>query len=104
MGTNDNQEQELQLKQVTRNFIQKQLEQLKNTKKDNNSFIHLESDTLNLLIGYLLLKIETQNNDKTTNKIENDLFPDELIEELDSVIMNSKTGLEEILNLLKKEK
>jgi hypothetical protein len=102
MGAKDNQDQELHLKQATRDFIQEQLEQLKNTKKDNNSFVYLESDTLNMLIVSLLMKLEAQNSDKTANTKENGFFPDELITELDSIIKNSKKEFEEILSLLKK--
>lgn len=104
MGTNDSQEQELLLKQLSHNFINEQLEQLKNKKMDNNSFIYLESSTVNMLIVYLLMNMEAQNSNKTTNSKENGFIPDELFEELDSVIMNSKNGFEEILSLLKKEK
>ncbi|HZH58225.1 MAG TPA: hypothetical protein VEY70_01315 [Metabacillus sp.] len=101
MGTKDNQDQELLLKQATRDFIQEQFKQLKNIKKDNNSFVYLESDTLNMLLVSLLMKLEAQNNDKTTNAKENGFFPDELITELDSIIKNSKKEFEEILRLLK---
>lgn len=103
MGTNENRELELLLKQLTRNYINEQLQQLKNMKKDNNSFIFLESNTLNMLIVYLLTSMEAQNSDNTTNSKENEFFLDELIEELDSVIFNNKKEFEEILSLLKEK-
>ncbi|MCM3654507.1 hypothetical protein [Metabacillus litoralis] len=104
MGTKDNKEQELLLKQLSSNFIKEQIEQIKNNKKDNNSFIYLENNTLNMLIVYLLMDFEARNRDNSTsisNEIE--FSTNELNEELDSVINNNKKRFEEILNLLKQE-
>jgi hypothetical protein len=100
MQTNTNNEQEWH-KKITNEFINEKLDQIKKTKKDDNSFIYLESETLILLLGYLLLKREAKSDDQTTNKNDNECFPDELMEELDTVIMNSKKSFEEILSQLK---
>ncbi|MBZ5751983.1 hypothetical protein [Metabacillus rhizolycopersici] len=101
--TNDNQDQESLLKQITSKYIQEQLEKLNNTEKDNNSSIYLESDTLNMLMVYLLMKKEARNNDKTANRNESELVPDELIEALDSIIVTNQKSFNEIISLLKKE-
>ena len=101
MRTNHSQEQEWHKKKLISEFINEQLDQIKKSKKDDNSFIYLESDTLNMLLGYLLLKREAQDDDQTTNESDNEFFPNELLEQLDTAMMNSKKGFEEILSLLK---
>ncbi|MCV9885437.1 hypothetical protein [Metabacillus halosaccharovorans] len=103
--TKDNENQELYFKQATLELLQEQLNQLnqiKNTKKDNNSFVYLEGDTLNMLLVSLLMKLEDHNNDNTSTALDNGFIPNELITELDSVILNNKKEFEEILRLLKK--
>ena len=104
MRTNTNKEQEWN-KKITNEFINEKLDQIKKTKKDDNSFIYLESETLILLLGSLLLKREAYDDDQKTNRNDhdNECFPDELMEELDTVIMNSKKSFEEIINQLKHE-
>jgi hypothetical protein len=102
MGTNTNKEQEWH-KKITNEFINEKLDQIKKTKQTDNSFIYLESETLILLLGYLLLKREAQGDDQTKNRNDNECFPDELMEELETVIMNSKKSFEEILSQLKHE-
>ena len=103
MWTNTNEEQEWNKKKSTYEFINEKLDQIKKTKKADNSFIYLESETLILLLGYLLLKREAQGDDQTTNRKDNECCPDELMEELETVIMNSKKSFEEILSQLKHE-
>jgi hypothetical protein len=101
MATENNQDLDFQLKQETLKFIKKQIDEQKTSKKDNSS-IYLESNTLNMLIIYLLMQRENQHNDRTTTTQEKDTYSDEIIKELDSLIADSKTGFEQILSLLKK--
>ena len=103
IDTNNHQDLESLLKHITSKYIQEQFEKPNNTKKENNSSIYLESDTLNMLIVYLLMKMETQNNDKIATNNEIDLFPDALIEELDSIILTNQKGFNEVLSLLKRK-
>ncbi|MGO4886876.1 hypothetical protein ACJ2A9_03880 [Anaerobacillus sp. MEB173] len=101
MKNKEHQEQELLLKQLTRHFLKEQLNQLKGDNEvKNNSFIYLESKTLNMLLVYLLMDKITYNNPKQTNN-DNNEFSDELLEELELVITNNKKDFEEIISHLK---
>lgn len=102
--TNENQDQDFLLKQLSSKYIQEQLEKLNRTEKEkNNSSIYLESDTLNMLIISFLMKKEAQTNDKTLASNESEFIFDELIEALDSLIMANKQSFNEIISLLKRE-
>ncbi|WP_332634775.1 hypothetical protein [Halalkalibacter flavus] len=104
METNENHEQELLFKQLTQYFMKEHLEQLKGNKKNkNNSFIYLESNTLNMLLIYLLVNLDNQQSHGTASSHESAPFPKEIFEELNSIIANNKEEFEEILSYLKEE-
>ncbi|MFC0470029.1 hypothetical protein ACFFHM_05685 [Halalkalibacter kiskunsagensis] len=102
MNNHEDQEQELIFKQLTRHFLQDQLEQLKGNKPDKNkSFVYLESTTLNILLVYLLMNMNVKNRNESVNSSTIDSVPEEILEELNTVINQNKDKFEEIINQLK---
>ncbi|MBM7603161.1 hypothetical protein JOC75_001131 [Metabacillus crassostreae] len=101
MNSNEKQEHEFLLKELSRTFVKNQLEQLKNKNKDNNSFIYLEGNTLNMLIVYLLMENE-RNNQQTSENVQSSI-PEELINALDLLMSKNKTEFEDILSILKEK-
>ena len=91
---------EIILKQLTRDLLNKQLHQMKNKGKDNKSFIYLENQTLDLLLTYLLMKMDRQHNKE--QHIESTVIPDELIQRIDQITKKEKKQFEEIIEMLKK--
>ncbi|WP_101846090.1 hypothetical protein [Halobacillus sp. Marseille-P3879] len=97
------QDQELLVKHLIRQFMRDQLNDLKNDKKErNNSFVFLENNTLNMLIIHLLM-----NWDKRSTGSANDSSAGnevmEWIEELNQVIKQSEEGFTEVITLLKEK-
>ncbi|WP_332694817.1 hypothetical protein [Halalkalibacter lacteus] len=100
----EDQEQELIFKQLTRHFLQEQLEQLKGNKPDKNkSFVYLESTTLNILLIYFLMHLNATNRNEPISSSSNDFLPEEILEELSTLIHQNKEGFEDIINRLKEE-
>ncbi|KHF39862.1 hypothetical protein [Halalkalibacter okhensis] len=103
MEREGNQEQELLFKQLTYHFMKEQLEQLKENKKEKNrSYVYLESNTLNMLLVYLLMHVNANQKHTTMKEQESELIPEEISDNLDSIITNNKENFEEILSYLKK--
>ncbi|WP_394184817.1 hypothetical protein [Metabacillus halosaccharovorans] len=90
---------ELMLKQLTRDFINRQLQQMKNKGKDNKSFVYLENQTLDLILTYLLMKMDSQHNEQ---HIVSMVIPNELIQRIDEITNKEKKQFEEIIEMLKK--
>ena len=90
---------ELMLKELTRDFINRQLQQMKNKGKDNKSFVYLENQTLDLILTYLLMKMDSQHNEQ---HIESMVIPNELIQRIDEITNKEKKQFEEIIEMLKK--
>lgn len=90
---------ELMLKELTRDFINRQLQQMKNKGKDNKSFVYLENQTLDLILTYLLMKMDRQHNEQ---HIESTVIPDELVQTIDEITNKEKKQFEEIIEMLKK--
>jgi penicillin-binding protein-related factor A (putative recombinase) len=103
MENKEDKAQDLLFKQLIRHFMNEQLEQLKeNSKNKNRSFVYLENNTLNMLLVYLLMQMNPQK--KYENHSDNsDFIPEEIFEELNSVLKQNKEGFEEIIHRLKEE-
>lgn len=102
MSEKEMQERDLLLKQLTRHYINEQLEALKSNKHDkNSSFIYLDSKTLNMLIVYLLAQIENQSSHGAKKIVDNEFLPEELVKELDSVINTNRKLFDDIISYLR---
>ncbi|MFC0561971.1 hypothetical protein [Halalkalibacter alkalisediminis] len=100
---NNKEQQELLFKQLTHHFLSEQLEQLKGNKEDKNrSFIYLESNTINILLVYLLMQMNTKKTNETASN-NNNLIPEEIVEEINSVLHNNKKSFEDIISQLKEK-
>ncbi|MCP3030156.1 hypothetical protein LF817_02240 [Halobacillus sp. A1] len=97
------QEQELLVKHLIRQFMKTQIKDLRNEKKEgNNSFVFLDSNSLNMLMIYLLLNIDKRQQPKEDTRKNNSVSPSAL-EDLDRLISENKQGFEEVINLLKEK-
>ncbi|WP_026561689.1 hypothetical protein [Bacillus sp. J37] len=101
MSSDEKLDPELVLKKLTHKLIKDKLEQLKSKNKDDHSFIYLESNTLSMLLMYLLNNTEKQKTDNSTATDENDFSSIELIKELDTLIIKNKKEFEDIIDQLK---
>lgn len=79
--------------QVIRQFMEDQLNDRKEDKQENdNSFIFLEKDTLNLLMNHLLSNAEQRDSGDSQA---------EIIGALEQIIADNKKDFEEIITSLK---
>ncbi len=79
--------------QVIRQFMKDQLNNRKEDKQENdNSFIFLEKDTLNLLMNHLFTNVERNASVHSQGEIE---------EALEQIIADNKIDFEEIITFLK---
>ncbi|WP_430788217.1 hypothetical protein VBD025_00365 [Virgibacillus flavescens] len=101
MVKNHQHESEVLLKQLVQRIIEGHLEERKDTKKDSNgSFLVLDNKTLNLLLIYLLTKLDNPtNNSESTSS--NDLVPQKSMDEIDEMIKQQNQEFEEIIAQLK---
>ncbi|MFJ7972085.1 hypothetical protein [Psychrobacillus sp. NPDC096389] len=96
-------EHETSIKNLIRRLMKEQLDEQQEEKKENdNSFIFLESNTLNNLINYLLIN---QNNRKNTEMVDDKsmLSQEKILEELDRIIVDNQQEFEEVITLLKEK-
>ncbi|KAA0941662.1 hypothetical protein FQ087_21150 [Sporosarcina sp. ANT_H38] len=97
MSDLDGKDQELVMKHIIHQFMENQLNVLKEDKLEtNNSFVFLENSTLNMLILSLFM-----NGQRRTGGDVNEDSQMKILEELDHIIADSKKGFEEIIALLK---
>ena len=97
MNDIDEKDQELLGKRVIHQFINNQLNELKEDKlEDNNSFIFLEKSTLNILMSYLLMNSSSKTVEEVSG--DNEVI---LLKEIEQVIAENKKEFEEIITLLK---
>jgi len=90
-------DKELVMKHVIRQFMKDQLDELQEDKpENNNSFVFLEKSTLNMVLTYLFMNGERQNNGEV-----NEDSHMKILEELEQVIADNKEDFEEIIALLK---
>jgi|GEM_PF-6233579 len=77
------------------------VKQLSHMKKDDNSSIHLEGTTLQLLILSLFhTKIDHKERINQA-EMEDTVIPDEMIEQFNNMMNKNKVLYEEIINILK---
>lgn len=92
MSDIDGKEQEV--KNLIRQIIMNQLNELKADKqKSNNSFVFVEKSTLNILVN---------SKHRTEDEVSGN-FQAKMLEELEQVIEENKKDFEEILTLLKEK-
>jgi len=90
-------DKELVMKQVIRQFMKNQLTEMKEDKQENNnSFVFLEKSTLNMVLTYLFMNGERQNNGEV-----NEDSHVKILGELEKIIADNKEDFEEIITLLK---
>lgn len=103
MSNQGDKEQELLMKNVIRQFMRNQLDDIDNVKNDrNNSFVFLENNTLNMLITYLLMNREYRPTQEVT-KDEGEFSQTKILEVLDQLIADSKQEFDKIINLMKEK-
>jgi hypothetical protein len=103
MSNQGDKEQELLMKNVIRQFMRNQLDDLEEVKNDrNNSFVFLENNTLNMLITYMLMNREYRPNQEVTRD-EREFSQTEILEELDQLIADSKQEFDKIITLMKEK-
>ncbi|TQR16304.1 hypothetical protein [Psychrobacillus soli] len=96
-------EQEILLKNLIRRLMEEQLDELKEEKKENdNSFIFLESNTLNMLIAYLLINQTNRKNGEVADD-NSGLSQVKILEELDRITADNQQEFEEVITLLKEK-
>ncbi|WP_163537034.1 hypothetical protein [Gracilibacillus sp. YIM 98692] len=90
------------MQQLIRNSMRQYTDRLNNEsqQKDNNSFIFLENNTLNMLMTYMFMHLENQQANGSRYE---DPSPDleEISLSLDSMIEESKAAFEEMIDILK---
>ena len=90
-------ETELVMKQMVRQFMKDQLNNLKqDNQENNNSFVFLEKSTLNMLIIYMLMNGESLPEEEVNGDSQM-----KILEELEQDIADNKKDFEEIMALLK---
>ena len=90
-------EQDVFVKHIIRQFMKEQLNERKDDKKDN-SFIFLENRTLNMLIVYMLM-----NSQRFTSQDSSRDDQVKLLEELERILVDNKKDYEEIIAILKEQ-
>src|SRR5690554_4604316 len=92
---------ELLVKRILSEFIEDQFNDLKEEKQeDNNSFIFLEKDTLNILLNYMLMNGKNPPHEEAEQDSGNEV---KISEEIEQIIVDNKKEFEEILILLKEK-
>ena len=103
MSELDGKEQELFVKQMIRQMMKDQLNELNTeNQENNNSYVFLENRTLNMVILYLLMKEERGTTGEKSAEIDRH-SEGKIVEQLDQVIAENKKEFEEIITLLKEK-
>lgn len=98
MNDVDGKDKELVGERVIRQFINDQLNELKEDKKeDNNSFVFFEKSTLNILMTYLLMNTKYRTDGEGIEGRSEGV----LLKEIERVLADNKKEFEEIIKLLK---
>ncbi|MGP4038677.1 hypothetical protein ACTWP4_02025 [Gracilibacillus sp. D59] len=90
------------MQQLIRNSMREYTDRLNNEsqQKDNNSFIFLENNTLNMLMTYMFMHLENQQDNGRKDEVQSaDL--EEISLSLDSMVEESKASFEEMIDILK---
>ena len=96
-------EQELFVKQMIRQMMKDQLNELNTEKRENNnSFVFLENKTLNMVILYMLMKEECWTNGEKSGEVRRH-SEGEIVEQLEQVIADNKKEFEEMITVLKEK-
>ena len=100
-SSQNNEEQQVLIKQLVSSFMKDYSEQLNSKEKgNNNSFVFLENNTLQMLITYMFMHLD--NNIGQVNRNE-DESPDleEISLSIDSMVNETRVAYEEIIDMLK---
>ncbi|WP_226526799.1 hypothetical protein [Metabacillus niabensis] len=90
-----NEENEKLIDELAKSIVQ----ELTNLKKNDNSSIHIEGNTLLLLILYLFnTRISSKDMSTTTKDM---IISDEIIEQFENMIDKTEDKFEEIIKILK---
>lgn len=97
MDFNEEIEKEKIIDELTKSIVK----QLSHIKKDDNSSIHLEGTTLQLLILSLIYSKIDQKERIGQAEMEDLVITDEMIEQFNNMMNKNKVLYEEIINILK---
>ncbi|SFM06816.1 hypothetical protein SAMN04487943_10797 [Gracilibacillus orientalis] len=84
------------INQMVTQYMKDYMERISNEEhKKNNSFVYLENETLQMLIMYLFMKDDSNSHNQPNLNLS------ELVDKLDSHIINNRQGYGEVIQLLK---
>ena len=90
------------IKQLIDGYKKEHLEELgSDNRKENNSFVFLEKNTLHMFISFMLILLEKQH-DIGVRSDESESSVKELSSYLDSIIEDNQKNFEELIDILKK--
>ncbi|WP_077624230.1 hypothetical protein [Sediminibacillus massiliensis] len=98
----NNEEQHL-LKELIRHQMKEYTDRMKkvDSGRDNNSFIFLENNTLDMLITYLFIQMDHQQNSENSDSGANSADLEVILKSLDSMIDESRRAYNDIIDILK---
>ncbi len=98
----NNQEMHTHFKRFLQQYIKENMEELSVNREDqNNSFIFLEDRTLQLIITYMFMKLDSGLYRGDRNEKAESAKIDEIISELDVGLAESREGFEEVIRVLR---
>ncbi|WP_067724770.1 hypothetical protein [Oceanobacillus damuensis] len=90
------------IKQLIERFEKEQLEELQDDKgKNDNSFVFLEKNTLQMFITFMLMLLDKQHNPDVREAGAESSFFKELLSYLESITEENQKTFEELIHILK---
>ncbi|MGJ9458030.1 hypothetical protein [Oceanobacillus sp. CF4.6] len=103
MSNNENnQEQQLLIKQLVRDYLEENIEGVKNEDlKKDNSFVFLENKTLHMMITFMLTHLNNHPSPDVRKVGAESSVLEEISPYLDAMIEDNKLAFEEVITILK---